>query len=377
VVLTDFGVAAVDGESLATSSGLVVGSPQYMAPERVRDGSADPSADLWSLGATLYAAVEGRSPYDRGTVMETITAIASAEPDPPSRAGVLGPVLDGLLRKDPAERIDTAEAEKRLRAALTADATAAAPAARVDAPAPPAGPAVPAWWTGRRRPPLIAGIAAAAVVAGASVAWLAWPDAGETRGAAPRPSVGVTEAAPASSARPSSARPSSGPASPASTRATSPAASSPSTLPPRPDGWIDYRDPTGFAVYVPAGWTRSNEGTMVYFRSPGRVLGIDQTDEPAPDPVADWRGKADYRVERGDFPGYREIRIDPVDYFREAADWEFTFNRSGTRQHVNNRGVVTSKDQAYGIYWQTSDAAWDGARDDLQLIFDSFRPARD
>src|SRR4051812_39731298 len=87
VVLTDFGVAAVDGESIATSSGLVLGSPQYMAPERVRDGAASPAADLWSLGATLYAAVEGASPYARATVMETITAIASVDPDPPVRAG--------------------------------------------------------------------------------------------------------------------------------------------------------------------------------------------------------------------------------------------------------------------------------------------------
>ncbi|WP_189082602.1 serine/threonine-protein kinase, partial [Mangrovihabitans endophyticus] len=122
VVLTDFGIAAVDGESIGTSSGLVVGSPQYMAPERVRHGETEPSSDLWSLGATLYAAVEGRSPYARASVMETVTAIAADEPDPPQRAGALRPVLDGLLCKDPAERIDIVEAEKRLRAAAHAPA---------------------------------------------------------------------------------------------------------------------------------------------------------------------------------------------------------------------------------------------------------------
>ena len=79
---------------------------------------------------------------------------------------------------------------------------------------------------------------------------------------------------------------------------------------------------------------------------------------------------------RGEFPGYDEIRIAPVRYWRKAADWEFTFNRNGVRQHVNNRGVVVADDKAYGFYWQTSDAAWDGARDDLQLVFDSFVPAK-
>jgi hypothetical protein len=129
---------------------------------------------------------------------------------------------------------------------------------------------------------------------------------------------------------------------------------------------------------VPSGWTKSQKGSIVYFRNyrTGRVLGIDQTDKPQWNPVADWRGKADYRVRRGDFPGYHEIRIVAVPYFRKAADWEFTFNGSSVRQHVNNRGFVVSSSQAYGIYWQTRDADWAAARTDLQLVFDSFRPAK-
>lgn len=179
--------------------------------------------------------------------------------------------------------------------------------------------------------------------------------------------------APAETSRPSS--------STAATSAAKPPPSSPaangSTRPPLPAGWRDYRDPTGFAVYVPEGWNRSQEGSIVYFRDSrtGRVLGIDQTDTPHPNPVADWQGKAEYRVSRGDFPSYREIRIVKVGYFRKAADWEFTFTRNGTRQHVNNRGVVTSNRQAYGFYWQTRDADWKRYRPDLQLVFDSFRPA--
>jgi hypothetical protein len=146
------------------------------------------------------------------------------------------------------------------------------------------------------------------------------------------------------------------------------------TRPALPPGWQDYHDPTGFSVYVPVGWTRSKEGSIVYFRAPGRVLGIDQTDQPKSDPVADWTNQRNHRVAAGNFPGYHEIKIAPVDYFQKAADWEFTFDRNG-RQHVNNRGVVTSPHQAYGLYWQTGDADWATALPDLQLVFASFVPA--
>jgi hypothetical protein len=113
----------------------------------------------------------------------------------------------------------------------------------------------------------------------------------------------------------------------------------------------------------------------MYFRGDGRVLGVDQTNKPHMDPVADWKNQSAYRVSHGDFPNYQEIKIAHVNYFITAADWEFTFDRGG-RQHVNNRGVVVSNHQAYGFYWQTADSQWTAARPDLQLVFDSFRPAR-
>lgn len=222
--------------------------------------------------------------------------------------------------------------------------------------------------------------AAVVVVLVAAVVWVV-TRSGADEGGSPLGSGQVPDSAPTPSAA-APAGTSRPPSSPATTSvATKPPPSSLAATgpgrPALPTGWRDYRDSTGFAVYVPKGWTRSREGSMVYFRdrSTGRVLGIDQTKTPHPNPVADWRGKAEYRVSRGDFPSYREIRIDPVSYFRKAADWEFTFTRSGVRQHVNNRGVVTSAKQAYGFYWQTRDADWKRYRPDLQLIFDSFRPA--
>jgi tRNA A-37 threonylcarbamoyl transferase component Bud32 len=120
VVLTDFGIATVEGDASLTRSGLVVGSPAYIAPERARGDPAGPASDLWSLGATLYAAVEGRSPYERPSVLATLAALASEEPEPPGNAGPLRPTLNGLLRKDPAARITAAEAERRLRQAAKA-----------------------------------------------------------------------------------------------------------------------------------------------------------------------------------------------------------------------------------------------------------------
>ncbi len=114
VVLTDFGLASVDTDGAVTSAARL-GTPQYVAPERARHGVSTLESDLWSLGATLYAAVEGRSPYQRATVMETLTALAVDPPDPMQRAGPLAPVLFGLLRREPSQRLTPPQIEAALR----------------------------------------------------------------------------------------------------------------------------------------------------------------------------------------------------------------------------------------------------------------------
>src|SRR3954447_13581630 len=105
VVLTDFGLATFVDDGGVTGPGLIVGSPQYVSPERARDGASTVESDLWSFGATLYAAVEGRSPYARESAMATLMALATEGPDVPERAGALAPVLTGLLRHDPETRL--------------------------------------------------------------------------------------------------------------------------------------------------------------------------------------------------------------------------------------------------------------------------------
>ncbi|MBE1487003.1 hypothetical protein H4W31_002641 [Plantactinospora soyae] len=117
VVLTDFGLATVPGDPNVTRTGLVLGSPAYIAPERARDGTAGPEGDLWSLGATLYAAVEGQSPFARPSAIATLAALATEPPPVSRRAGPMKAVLAGLLRKDPANRITADVAERLLRRA--------------------------------------------------------------------------------------------------------------------------------------------------------------------------------------------------------------------------------------------------------------------
>ncbi|MEU5904359.1 protein kinase [Micromonospora sp. NPDC047467] len=117
VVLTDFGLATIPGDPNVTRTGMVLGSPAYISPERAREGTAGPEADLWSLGATLYAAVEGKSPYARPSAISTLAALATEPMPPPKNAGPLKPVLNGLLRKDPNERITAEVAERMLRRA--------------------------------------------------------------------------------------------------------------------------------------------------------------------------------------------------------------------------------------------------------------------
>ncbi|GAA3030890.1 serine/threonine-protein kinase [Streptosporangium longisporum] len=114
-ILTDFGLAtAVNKEGGLTSAGMVVGTPAYIAPERAGGGASSPRSDLWSLGATLYAAVEGHAPFARSTVMATFTAVMTTAPVF-RYAGPLAPVITGLLQKDPALRTDAARAREQLR----------------------------------------------------------------------------------------------------------------------------------------------------------------------------------------------------------------------------------------------------------------------
>ncbi|MGW0628719.1 serine/threonine-protein kinase [Streptomyces sp. NPDC002758] len=125
VVLTDFGIAQIEGETNLTDTGGFVGSPEYIAPERVLGQRPGPASDLWSLGVVLYAATEGVSPFRRSNTPATLQSVLNATPAPPASArGPLAEAINGLLQKDPAHRPDAA----RVRGLLEAAANPPAPA---------------------------------------------------------------------------------------------------------------------------------------------------------------------------------------------------------------------------------------------------------
>ena len=130
-VLTDFGIATFQGDPKLTQTGMVMGSPGFTAPERIRGEDASPASDLWSLGATLFAAVEGHGPFEkRGGAITTMSAIINEDAPEAPTAGALGPVIAALLRREPADRPDASEAARMITDVLP-----------LLADRPPAGPA--------------------------------------------------------------------------------------------------------------------------------------------------------------------------------------------------------------------------------------------
>jgi len=121
IKLTDFGISRNIAESSLTATGLTLGSPAFMAPEIASGGQVTPAADLWGLGATLFAALEGRPPYDAGDVMTTVAAVVHGEVPAPVSAGALAPVISGLMVKDPAQRLPLDRVRQMLHPLLPPD----------------------------------------------------------------------------------------------------------------------------------------------------------------------------------------------------------------------------------------------------------------
>ncbi|WP_283137019.1 serine/threonine-protein kinase [Rhizohabitans arisaemae] len=419
VVLTDFGIATIAEENPMTRTGLLLGTPSYIAPERAGGASAKPASDLWSLGATLYTAVEGRPPFDRGAPLATITAVMRDDPEETVLAGPLAPVLAGLLRKDPAERlgaertaemlrevVDAAKPRPGFRPRLPSALGRLRPEPREPAavpvpppvPAPDAGPPVVAtgahlespparlpWSEGEPEPEepgrerVVRGrtlllIVPVALVVALVAGWLGVREADDGEPVRPpgaaSPSAGPETPAgkdpPEGKTTPDGETSGPDPAEPTGTPSVSPTPSTGGV----PEGWRVHRDPTGFSVAVPKDWrVIRRAGTAVYIQPPdgGSLLLIDQTTTPKSDPVKDW--KAQEKARKRTWPGYKRVRIAAVDdYFKTAADWEFTYDGRGGRLHVVNRGFVTGKKRGYAIFWRTKHSRW---AEDLRL-FDSF-----
>lgn len=417
VVLTDFGLATLPGDPRMTQTGMVLGSPAYLAPERVTDGDVGPAADLWSLGATLYAAVEGRTPYHRSSPMATLAALATEAPPSAQRAGQLTPLLEGLLRREPDQRIGAEEADRLLRhAADQGNPVGPTPAA--------SGPAVPFTRinTGDGTP---RSIVPEFVTAGSGgpVDPSTDPPANAT---SPPPAL-TTDSLPAVSATSSGSDPSSSipesaaPPDPAAGPTSGPArrrrgwlvgsiaaavlvvlvvsasllsgrpfgeagrapTANPSpiaeeavsqVLPPPSAGWRYHRDDPRFLVPVPDGWRSQRVGEGVEFRESGgsRQFVLDELRPIPADLVAGLRTRE--KSERQRYGNYRRVRLAALNYQVRAAEWEWTYtDANGTPMRATSRAFVDRNGHAYTIGWTTSDAEWSVSRGIFELITDGFQ----
>ncbi|GGW83791.1 hypothetical protein GCM10010297_00300 [Streptomyces malachitofuscus] len=236
VVLTDFGIAQVEGDPSITSTGMLVGAPSYISPERARGHKPGPAADLWSLGGLLYAAVEGTPPYDKGSAIATLTAVMTEPLEEPKNAGPLRDVIHGLLTKDPGQRLDDSGARAMLNAVIHA------PERREDDPDADATKVVPlpeqpgergtrskrGEEAGEKLRGALRSVRKAAVAAGSAGAAAAAraKSAGDTAPSASNAAAGTSATAAGTSGAPAGAAAAASPSAPASAPATDPAPAS-------------------------------------------------------------------------------------------------------------------------------------------------------
>ena len=435
-VLTDFGIATASGDATLTQTGLVMGSPAYIAPERARGRTAGPASDLWSLGVTLYAMTHGKSPFERPEPMASLVAVISEDPDPPENAGRLAPVIRGLLRKDPEQRMDAIEAGALLDDIVRQetfdtqrtqvvevplgeleDEPAADPAA-ADQTARDAARAEPAPEAVRTAPAETATEPAAGATAGTAAEappptrpsgpsrWRTGAPTGPAGGPLRRGgnrlpvltgvvvlvvlvaivAVLLIRDGDAREAGTRGNTPSTGAGNAQSTAPPSPSASaSASASPALPAGFRMHRDPTGFSIALPKDWKgplrRSSAPSSVFFEPPNGegYIQVDQTSDPNDSALEDWQKFEP--TARSRFRNYRLVKIAPVVQGApvsdpdgdEAADWEWTYDGRNGRMHALNRGFVMN-DTGYAIVLVAPDADWERTLAEMAPVYQFFEP---
>jgi hypothetical protein len=405
--LTDFGIARSVEDSALTSTGFLLGSPSYIAPEVVRGSPAGPPADMFGLGATLYAAVEGRPPFRGEDPIATLNAVASAPPEPFRLAGPLVPTLDGLLRKDPTARL-TASAAHRMLQDVVRDtdngvyvppgpqpgwAPAGPPTGGYPVPGPPSGqvPGPPSGPSGppsgspmgmpaQHGPPVRVGVV---TPPGTQVGY-AGPGGPPTFGGyhpvgypPPRRRAGRTWVVLAlvgavclalllagvflmknvlgsSTANPGASR------TPTSTGQGSGTAA-PEQI---PDGYTPYTGPDGdYTVGIPQDWVpKRTSAKVTEVRNPDdndqfiRLIASDHGSDALAELTSEEPGF------RRRYPSYSKINLGTVGFRGyNAADWEFTFDKDGATKHVLYR-LFVADGRYYGLYLSAPEDAFSGLR---------------
>lgn len=352
IVLTDFGIALESGTPSLTRTGELVGSIDYLAPERL-GGSAEAgfASDLWSLGAMLYQAVEGRPPFRRDTPIETAYAIAAHPYEPLTIAGELASVIEGLLVKEPGQRMGMDEAQRRLAdAAGTHTARLDRPPRPAhDAPPPPPPPAPSRRGTRRTLARSAAALAVAAAVAGGAVLW--WTEGPVGAGKQPA-ATGTTSAQPPSG--------------------------SPSPAPAIPSGYHRQAEKLGLLVPVPDGWTRKEraDGEVAYIDPSGLVgLRVNAVQFAGSDPLRHWREVEEDQTRR-DNPGYERVRMSGTTFRgRPAGYWEFTFHGRAREFRAVELAFADSDGTQYVIYLSAPNAQWKEYRPVFDIAVNGIHPS--
>jgi hypothetical protein len=359
--LADFGIASVKDDPKITATGMVLGSPQFMAPEQAEGVETGPASDLWGLGATLYWAVEGEHPFDRNGPIPTLAAVVHDEPRPMRRSGGLTPTISALLSKDPSKRPSGSTLRRMLLAAAGRDEPLVTPHAPVaPPPAPRGGSREPTVSPTQRTAPatswpagrpllvalvllLLAGVAVFVLTRSADDART--PATDENRGSSRGQGPGGEERA----------------------------GSDDETSGGLPEGWTSYRDSgTGWQISYPEGWAvEPQDESMIDFRDPstGTYLRVDWTDAPGDDAAAAWEQSSANFGSTHD--NYDEIAITPTNYkeYDEAALWEYTYSEGGADLHAYNLGFVVDDEWGFALNFQTHEEDWESS----QELFEQFK----
>ncbi|MFC7796740.1 serine/threonine-protein kinase [Streptomyces cinereoruber] len=435
VLITDFGIAAIEGDSTITRTGEIVGSIDYLAPERVKGGDPGPASDLWSLGATLYTAVEGTSPFRRTSPISTMQAVVTEEPPHPEKAGALTPVIVALLRKDPAQRPRADEVGRMLLDAMEGRAPTSAqayvptqrvakedldPAEATDDRDAPTSTASTASAADRERqadraPRSEAGAAETAGTAsrGSTAQW-------------PQPPQALQQPQQPQQAHPSRPpTPVPGPAHPPSGRGRrrtvvlaallaglvaggavfaamhyaggdrdadgtggTPIATAPPATPSAkeegkngiPAGWHRVEDPEGFSLLVPDGWKRQTEGDQIDYTPDNGNHRIRISIDRNPDFENPYMHALDLERVLAKRMDYTRIKLLPTTYRDQTLSclWEFSWTEKktfpGPRRAIDQM-YYGDDGTEYAIYMSSPESSWETTREQFDIVLRHWREA--
>jgi hypothetical protein len=394
VLLTDFGIAVIEGDTGLTRTGEIVGSVDYLAPERARGARPGPAADLWSLGATLFTAVEGYSAFRRATAINSLQAVVLEEAPPTRRAGALGPVIEALLAKDPAARPSAEHAAELLAgvaagrpAGYVSTGHAAPPPAPAPTPTPPSTP-LPA-----RPLPVAASALAPARVPAPPVAARPVPYAAPPTYATPTGPVrerargsrrrgllvgvvvgGLVAAGGGFVAARQLTGGGGGGGHP------SPAASDSAHTPSTdgvPKGYVTVHDPAGFSVAVPRGWKRQLDGDQIDYTPDDDAHLLRVGVERSPTSPNPYTHLLSLEKSVSAFPHYRRVRLHENTYRGgDGALWEFTWTSTEDHpgpRHAEEQGYRAPNGAEYEIYESAPAQDWTAAQARFQVALRTWK----